>query len=79
MQRCAEPDRALIRQAIEEGDASQMERIVGLVKACGAMQATRDAAAAQARRALNALALLPDNVHKQALVVLAEQLTTRTH
>jgi octaprenyl-diphosphate synthase len=56
-----------------------MERIVQLVKACGAMQATREAAAHEAQRALNALKLLPDNDHKQALWVLAEQLTTRTH
>ncbi|MEY2804800.1 MAG: hypothetical protein RL657_2136 [Pseudomonadota bacterium] len=79
MQRCEPADRNLIRGAIEQGDSSQMERIVQLVKACGAMQATREAAAHEAQRALNALKLLPDNDHKQALWVLAEQLTTRTH
>jgi octaprenyl-diphosphate synthase len=77
MQRCAPADRDLIRSAIENGDASQMERIVGLVKDCGAMQATKDAAAAQAQAALQALNVLPDNTYKQALQALASQLTHR--
>jgi octaprenyl-diphosphate synthase len=79
MQRCARADRDLIRAAIENGDASQMERIVGLVNACGAMQATKEAAAAQAEIALQALAVLPDNAYKQALQALASQLTHRQH
>ena len=79
MQRCAPADRDLIRSAIENGDASQMERIVGLVKDCGAMQATKDAAAAQARAALQALNVLPDNTYKHALQALASQLTHRQH
>ena len=77
MQRCAQADRDLIRAAIENGDASQMERIVGLVNACGAMQATKDAAAEQAEIALQALNVLPDNTYKQALQALASQLTHR--
>ena len=79
MQRCAQADRDLIRAAIENGDASQMERIVGLVNACGAMQATKEAAAEQAEIALQALAVLPDNAYKQALQALASQLTHRQH
>ncbi len=79
MQRCAPKDSALIREAIENGDASEMDRIVALVKACGAMQATREAAASEARRALSGLQVLPDSPYKQALQVLAEQLTVRTH
>ena len=79
MQRCAQADRNLIRAAIENGDASQMERIVGLVNACGAMQATKEAAAEQAEIALQALAVLPDNAYKQALQSLASQLTHRQH
>lgn len=79
MQRCSPAEGDLIRHAIENGDASNMDRIVELVQGCGAMQATREAAAAQAQRALNALAALPDGMHKEALRVLAEQLTTRTH
>jgi len=78
MQRCNESGSALIRQGIEEGDASRMEEIVALVKQCGAMEATREAAAREAQRALQALGILPDSVHKQALWVLGEQLTRRT-
>ncbi|MDI9332245.1 MAG: polyprenyl synthetase family protein [Alphaproteobacteria bacterium] len=79
MQRCEPAQSAVIRKAIEEGDDSEMEQIVTWVRESGAMQATRDAAAAQAQRALQALDILPDNEHKQALRVLAEQLTQRTH
>lgn len=79
MQRCAPTDRELIRSAIEQGDASQMERIVDLVQGCGAMQATREAAARQAQVALDALSALPPTDHRLALVVLAEQLTRRDH
>jgi octaprenyl-diphosphate synthase len=77
MQRCAGAERELIRQAIEQGDASEMQRIVDLVRRCGAMQATRDAAAAQAELALQALRVLPDNAHTVALQSLAAQLTSR--
>jgi octaprenyl-diphosphate synthase len=77
MQRCAPSERDLIRHAIENGDASQMEQIVALVKGCGAMQATRDAAAVQARVALGALKALPAGPYQDALRVLAEQLIDR--
>ena len=77
MQRCTPAERDLIRQAIEQGDASQMDRIVEWVKRCGAMQGTRDAAAEQAHLALQALRVLPDNPYKQGLMSLAQQLTLR--
>ena len=79
MQRCDAAGSALIQHAIEQGDTSQMPRIVELVQGCGAMQATREAAAAEARRALKAVTALPEGPHKEALQVLAEQLTVRTH
>ena len=79
MQRCDAAGSALIQNAIEQGDASQMPQIVALVQGCGAMQATREAAAAQAERALRSLLDLPEGVYKEALRVLAEQLTGRTH
>ena len=79
MQRCAPSDRDLIRTAIETGDASHMPRIVELVRSCGAMQATREAAAGQAREALQVLSALPDTPYKSALQALASQLTHRQH
>jgi octaprenyl-diphosphate synthase len=79
MQRCSSPDREIIRSAIEQGDASQMDRIVNLVQECGAMQATREAAARQARVALDALSALPATEYRLALMVLAEQLIGRDH
>ncbi|MEY4694426.1 MAG: hypothetical protein RLZZ95_875 [Pseudomonadota bacterium] len=79
MQRCAPADRELIRSAIEQGDASHMDRIVDLVQDCGAMQATRAAAAHQARVALDTLSVLPPTEYRLALMVLAEQLIGRDH
>jgi octaprenyl-diphosphate synthase len=79
MQRCAPSDRDLIRNAIETGDASHMPRIVELVRSCGAMQATREAAAGQAREALQVLSALPETPYKSALQALASQLTHRQH
>ena len=79
MQRCAPSDRHLIRNAIETGDASHMPRIVELVRSCGAMQATREAAADQALEALQVLSGLPDTPYKSALQALASQLTHRQH
>ena len=79
MQRCAPSDRDLIRNAIETGDASHMPRIVELVRSCGAMQATREAAAGQARDALQVLSALPETPYKSALQALASQLTHRQH
>jgi octaprenyl-diphosphate synthase len=56
-----------------------MDRIVNLVQECGAMQATREAAARQARVALDALSALPATEYRLALMVLAEQLIGRDH
>jgi octaprenyl-diphosphate synthase len=77
MQRCSATERDMMVNAIEQGDVSQMERIVALVRDCGAMRATREAAASQAELALQALQVLPHSVHKQAMQSLAAQLTSR--
>jgi octaprenyl-diphosphate synthase len=77
MQRCTEAERATIRQAIETGGTEQMAQIVAIVQRSGALQATRDAAAAEAQRALNALQTLPQNPYSEALQQLASQLLQR--
>lgn len=53
MQRGTDAERATIRQAIENGDTADMAQIIAIVQQTGAMQATRDAAAAEAQRALD--------------------------
>ncbi|MES2942336.1 MAG: polyprenyl synthetase family protein [Pseudomonadota bacterium] len=77
MQRGTEAERLLIEQAIETGGAERMEEIVAIVQQTGALQATREAAALEAQRAVDALAGLPQNAYSQALLNLAAQLLGR--
>lgn len=77
MQRGTEEECALIRHAIESGGTEQMAQIIAIVHQTGALQATRDAAAVEARRALEALQTLPQNVFSDALTQLASQLLAR--
>ncbi|MBG6075941.1 polyprenyl synthetase family protein [Polaromonas sp. CG_9.11] len=77
MQRGTEAERLTIRQAIETGGTGQMTQIVAIVQHTGALQATRDAAAGEALRALNALQTLPQNPYSHALAQLASQLLVR--
>lgn len=77
MQRGTEHERAAIRQAIEIGGTDQMLQIVAIVHKTGALQATRDAASAEAQRALTALQALPQNRYSIALRQLASELLER--
>lgn len=77
MQRGTERERAAIRQAIEIGGTGQMAQIIAIVRQTGALQATRDAAASEAQRALNALQSLPENRYSTALRQLASELLER--
>ena len=77
MQRGTELERATIRQAIETGGTDQMAQIIAIVQQTGALQATRDAAAVEARRALHALQSMPQNPYSDALKQLASQLLAR--
>ena len=77
MQRGTDAERATIRQAIENGDTADMAQIIAIVQQTGAMQATRDAAAAEAQRALDALQTFPENPYSDALRQLASQLLAR--
>ena len=77
MQRGTEAERFTIRQAIETSGAGQMTQIIDIVQRTGALQATREAAAGEALRALNALQTLPQNPYSDALKQLASQLLAR--
>jgi octaprenyl-diphosphate synthase len=77
MQRANDEDRATIRHAIETGGTEQLEHIVQIVTQTGALQATRAAAAAEAQRAIDALAPLSESPFKSALLQLAAQLLER--
>jgi octaprenyl-diphosphate synthase len=77
MQRGTAEEQATIRQAIETGGTGQLAEIVAIVRKTGALQATRDAAAAEAQRAVQALAALGVNPYSEALLQLASQLLQR--
>ncbi|MDI1275227.1 polyprenyl synthetase family protein [Polaromonas sp.] len=77
MQRGTAEEQTTIRQAIETGGTGQLAEIVVIVRKTGALQATRDAAAAEAQRAIRALAALGANPYSEALLQLASQLLQR--
>ncbi len=71
MARGTPEQRELIRNAIIHGEVERMAQIVEIVKATGALEATRQAAQVQADLAKSCLDVLPDSVYKQALVELS--------
>ena len=77
MQRASATDRATVQEAIETGTTAQLAQIIGIVQKTGALLATREAAAAEAQRALDAIKDFPDNAHTDALRQLAAQLLER--
>ena len=77
MQRGTEVDAATVRQAIESGSTEQLEAIAQIVRKTGALDVARDAAAAEARRAITALDQLPANDYTTSLLQLAAQLLAR--
>jgi octaprenyl-diphosphate synthase len=70
MQRGTEAERELIRQAVIKGEVERMAEIVAIVKATGALEATREAAQAQAQLAREQLGLIPDSEFKASLLQL---------
>ena len=77
MQRGSSEQRTLIRDAIEGGGAGELERIIAIVRETGALEVAREAAAAEARRAMQAAGLLPANAYTRGLLQLAAQLLQR--
>ena len=77
MQRGTDAERQLIQHAIENGEVEAMQDIVNIVRRTGALDATRQAASAEAQRAMDALHVLADTPYRAALHALAEQLLDR--
>ena len=77
MQRGTPAQREVVRHAIETGAASELEHIVAIVKETGSLDVTRQAAAAEAQRAIDAARQLPENEYSQGLLQLAAQLLQR--
>ncbi len=77
MQRGRPEQAELVRSAIQQGDVSRLPQLIAVVKETGALDATRAAAAAEAQRAIDALAMLPPNSFTEGLLQLAAQLLER--
>lgn len=77
MRRADVQQRLLIKSAIESGDVSQIHSVVDIVKSTGALEVARQAAAHEARRAVDCLAHLPSNDYSACLLQLASQLLER--
>jgi octaprenyl-diphosphate synthase len=70
MERCSDRDRELLRQAIRGGEIKRLDEVIELVRRSGAIQATRDAARAEADLAATNLAALPASSARDALLEL---------
>lgn len=72
MREAGEADREVLRQAILEGGADQLDRVRSIIESTGALQYTLARAQEAADSAIDALAGVPDSDHKQALIALAD-------
>jgi octaprenyl-diphosphate synthase len=79
MQRGNAEQKALISGAIETGAVDLLDQIVAIVRETGALAYSRDAAAAEAQRAIDAAGRLPGGPHTDCLVHLASQLLERNN
>ena len=77
MQRAAPQDAQVIRQAIETGGLDRLDDVMRIVRTTGSLELTINAAASEAKRAIDALVTFPESVFKQALLQLAAQLLER--
>lgn len=77
MQRGTAGQAQAIRHAIENGSVEALTDIIAIVRQTGALDATREAAAAEAQRAIKAAGHLPGNSHGSGLLQLAAQLLQR--
>nr|WP_315186901.1 polyprenyl synthetase family protein [uncultured Albidiferax sp.] len=68
---------ALIRSAIETGETERLDEIIAIVKSTGALDITRQAAAAEAQRAVEATKHFQPNAYTDGLLQLAAQLLER--
>lgn len=77
MQRGSPAQRQLIQNAIEQGSVDSLSNVIDIVNNTGALEVTREAAAAEAHKAVAYAQVLPASSHRDALVHLAQQLLER--
>ena len=71
--------RELIRHAIQHGEVERLAEVVEIIRATGALDATRDAAHSEIERAKRCLDALPNSDHREALLHLCAQSLHRSH
>jgi octaprenyl-diphosphate synthase len=79
MQRGDEATVTMIRRAITEQDASNIQAICAAIEHTGALAYTAHLAQAEADRAKQAIAAVPDSPFKEALLALADAAVARNH
>lgn len=77
MQRGTPAQRALVKQAIEQGSEDKLAAVIDIVRSTGALDVARQAAGAEAARAVAAAQQLPAGPHASCLIELAAALLQR--
>jgi len=78
MERGTAEQRVLLRGAIEHGEVARLDEVIALVRATGALEATRQAARAEADKACKVLDLLPATAYREALLDLSVRSVERS-
>jgi len=78
MERASSSERALIRQAIEQGELQKLDEVLAIVRRTGALEGTREAAQKEAEKARSALEKLPESRARVALLNLCTQAVHRS-
>lgn len=78
MERGSQAERQTIRHAIEHGEVERLAEIISIVKATGALDATREAALLEAEKAKLCLKDLPESGAREALLELCAQSVHRS-
>jgi octaprenyl-diphosphate synthase len=78
MARGTAEERALLRRSIVNGEVERLRDIAAIVRRTGSLDATRDAARAEARKAQACLAKLPPGAAKEALLELCVRSVERS-
>jgi octaprenyl-diphosphate synthase len=78
MARAPAEDQQLVREAIEQGGETRLAEILSIVRRTGALEATREAAEAEAAEARRMLQLLPPSRAREALLELSVRAVQRS-
>ncbi len=78
MTRATHEERGVVREVIERGGEHRLDEILAIVRRTGALQATREAAQAEAEAARQALAVLPPSRAREALLELSVRAVHRS-